>query len=422
MIRRLFVLLLLMLASQPLAAQTFPKLTGRVVDAANLLDPAQEAALTQKLDALEQQSGRQLVVATLPSLEGRTIEDYGYRLGREWGIGSKEEDDGVLLIVAPNERKVRIETGYGARVFLTDALSSIIIRNAITPRFKAGDFPGGIDAGVDAISEQMRLPPAEAAKRAAGGRGGRGDEPAVERRRRRHSARLLGAGDRLRLPELRAACVRAANIAASGGGAGGSIPMVVLWGLDAHQPCFARRRRRRWLWRIRWRRRWRRRRLFGRRRQLRRRRSVGLMVTLSLQPDDHRKVSEAIAAAEAASDGEILTIVSADSDSYHDVALHWAVAAMIGVLALSAWQAARLASLWEAVIRLGRNGKRGRSPVRGDGAGGARFPADAADPQAARGSGGADSRRDQGAPGPPPRHCLVQGGRRTPHRSAAPRC
>ena len=77
------------------------------------------------------------------------------------------------------------------------------------------------------------------------------------------------------------------------------------------------------------------------------------MVSLSLQADDHRKVSEAIAAAEASSDGEILTIVSADSDSYHDVALHWAVAAMIGVLALSAWQASRLASAWESLFGWG---------------------------------------------------------------------
>lgn len=163
--RRFLAALLLLFAALPAAAQTFPPLTGRVVDGANLLDPAQEQALTQKLQALEQQSGRQLVVATFPSLEGRSIEDYGYRLGRTWAIGDKEKDDGVLLIVAPNERRVRIETGYGARVFLTDALSSIIIRNAITPRFKAGDFPGGIDAGVDAIAEQMRLPPEEAAKR-----------------------------------------------------------------------------------------------------------------------------------------------------------------------------------------------------------------------------------------------------------------
>ena len=80
------------------------------------------------------------MVATVKSLEGRTIEDYGYRLGRTWAIGQKGKDDGVILLVAPNEKKVRIETGYGARVFLTDAVSSVIIRESILPRFKAGDF------------------------------------------------------------------------------------------------------------------------------------------------------------------------------------------------------------------------------------------------------------------------------------------
>ena len=150
----------------PAHAQDFPKLTGRVVDQANLLDPAQEAALTAKSDALEKRTGRQFVVATVSSLEGRPIEDYGYRLGREWGIGNEQKDDGVILLVAPNERKVRIETGYGARVFLTDAVSSIIIRNDILPRFKAGDIPGGIAAGSDRIVETMELPEAEAVKRA----------------------------------------------------------------------------------------------------------------------------------------------------------------------------------------------------------------------------------------------------------------
>ena len=122
----------------------FRKLTGRVVDQANLLDPGQEAALAAKLAAVEQRSGRQFVVATLASLEGRTIEDYGYRLGRTWAIGDEAKDDGVLLIVAPNEKKVRIETGYGARVFLTDAVSGFIIRNSITA---AGSRPATIPAG-----------------------------------------------------------------------------------------------------------------------------------------------------------------------------------------------------------------------------------------------------------------------------------
>ncbi|CAN5360666.1 hypothetical protein BH10PSE12_BH10PSE12_19940 [soil metagenome] len=143
-------------------AQTFPKLTGQVVDDANLLDPAQEQALTAKLAALNTQSGRQLVVATIPDLQGYDIADYGYRLGRAWGIGSKDKNDGSLLIVAPNERKLRIEAGYGVEGILTDAMSSRIIRNAITPRFKAKDFAGGINAGVDQIAQLLTLPPDQA--------------------------------------------------------------------------------------------------------------------------------------------------------------------------------------------------------------------------------------------------------------------
>jgi uncharacterized protein len=165
-IRFFGIWLAVMLAATPALAQTFPKLTGRVVDQANLLSPAQEAELTARSDALEKRTGRQFVIATVASLEGRPIEDYGYRLGREWGIGNEQKDDGVILLVAPKERKVRIETGYGARVFLTDAVSSIIIRENILPRFKAGDIPGGIAAGADQIITTMELPAAEAAKRA----------------------------------------------------------------------------------------------------------------------------------------------------------------------------------------------------------------------------------------------------------------
>jgi uncharacterized protein len=158
--------LAVLVAATPAVAQTFPKLTGRVVDQAGLLTPAQVVDISSKSEALEAASGRQFVVATVNSLEGRTIEDYGYRLGRTGGIGQGEKDDGVILLVAPNERKVRIETGYGARVFLTDAVSSVIIREAIVPRFKAGDMGGGIVAGSDQIISMMQLPAAEAAKRA----------------------------------------------------------------------------------------------------------------------------------------------------------------------------------------------------------------------------------------------------------------
>ncbi|HEU0310752.1 MAG TPA: TPM domain-containing protein [Sphingomicrobium sp.] len=155
-----------LLAATPALAQTFPKLTGRVVDQADVLTPAQEADLTSKSEALEQRTGRQFVIATIASLEGRTIEDYGYRLGREWGIGNEQKDDGVILLVAPSDRKVRIETGYGARVFLTDAVSSVIIRESILPKFRDGDLPGGIAAGAGQIITMMDLPPEEAARRA----------------------------------------------------------------------------------------------------------------------------------------------------------------------------------------------------------------------------------------------------------------
>lgn len=161
----LFALLALLgLAAGAARAQEFPKLSGRVVDAANILSPQQEAQISARLSGLEVQSGRQLVVATVPDLGGRDIGDYGYRLGRAWGIGSKDKDDGALLIVAPNDRKVRIEVGTGLEGILTDALSSRIIRNAIVPRFKQNDYPGGIVAGVDELATLLALPPEEARK------------------------------------------------------------------------------------------------------------------------------------------------------------------------------------------------------------------------------------------------------------------
>lgn len=156
------VLAWLALLTPVLHAQDFPKLTGRVVDAANLLDPAQEIALDARLESLEKQSQRQLVVVTIPDLKGQDIADYGFRLGDHWGIGDKNRDDGALLIVAPQERKVRIEVGYGLEGVMTDALSSRIIRNEIIPYFRKNDFPGGINAGADAIIKLLLLPPEEA--------------------------------------------------------------------------------------------------------------------------------------------------------------------------------------------------------------------------------------------------------------------
>ncbi|MCW1403022.1 TPM domain-containing protein [Novosphingobium sp. MW5] len=163
----LAVLLLAALASLlalPAQAQTFPKLTGRVVDGANIIPDDVEARLVQKLDGLEKQSQRQVVVVTLPDLQGYDIADYGYQLGRNWGIGDKERNDGALLIVAPTERKVRIEVGYGLEPILTDGLTSLIVQQQIVPAFKAGDMPAGIEAGTDAIIKQLTLPAEEAAK------------------------------------------------------------------------------------------------------------------------------------------------------------------------------------------------------------------------------------------------------------------
>jgi len=158
--------LLALLLAAPASAQTFPPLTGRVVDQAHLLSPEQAAALDTKLAELERQSGRQMVVATVPDLQGYAIEDYGYRLGRAWGIGQKKANDGLLLLVAPNERKVRIEVGYGLEGLVTDALSSVIIHRQILPHFRDKDMAGGIVAGADALIQLLQLPPEEAQARA----------------------------------------------------------------------------------------------------------------------------------------------------------------------------------------------------------------------------------------------------------------
>jgi len=156
----------LLLGGAAAEAQTFPPLSGRVVDAAKLLSPEQVAQLTQLSAQVEQASTRQLVVATIPDLQGYPIEDYGYRLGRAWKIGQKDANNGIILIVAPNERKVRIEVGYGLEPIMTDALSSVIINDTILPKFKAGDMAGGIMDGAAAIAEQMKLPLEAAEQRA----------------------------------------------------------------------------------------------------------------------------------------------------------------------------------------------------------------------------------------------------------------
>jgi uncharacterized protein len=162
--RLLFVVLALV--AMPAMAQTFPPLSGRVVDAAKLLSPDQTKQLEDLSAQIEKASSRQFVVATIPDLQGYPIEDYGYRLGRAWNIGQKGANNGIILIVAPNERKVRIEVGYGLEPIMTDALSSVIINDTILPKFKAGDMAGGIVDGAAAIGEQMKLPLEVAEQRA----------------------------------------------------------------------------------------------------------------------------------------------------------------------------------------------------------------------------------------------------------------
>lgn len=147
----LAVLFLQMPAQPAFATPDFPALTGRVVDEADLLSSSQKSRIAKQLEQHEAATSNQVVVVTLPSLQGTTIEDFGYQLGRHWGIGQAEQDNGLLLIVAPNERKVRIEVGYGLEGDLPDATAKVIIEQYILPAFRNDDFPYGIAIGVDTI-------------------------------------------------------------------------------------------------------------------------------------------------------------------------------------------------------------------------------------------------------------------------------
>ena len=150
-----------LLIGAALAATNFPALTGRVVDDAHILSPVATADLERKLADLEQKSQIQLVVATVPSLDGQEIEPYANALFRAWKLGEAKQNNGALLLIAPKERRMRIEVGYGLEGTLTDAVSSIIIANAIAPRFKAGDYNGGVTRGVDDIITALTTDSAE---------------------------------------------------------------------------------------------------------------------------------------------------------------------------------------------------------------------------------------------------------------------
>jgi uncharacterized protein len=169
-------MVMLMMALAEAAAPIFPALTGRVVDEAGILSPATRGRLDQELARHEQGTGEQVVVVTLASLQGYTIEDFGYQLGRHWGIGQSGRDNGALLIVAPKEHKTRIEVGYGLEDRLTDAQSRIIIEQVMLPAFRRGDYDTGVldgtaavlrvlGGGAPVVGAQQQQPPAGTAPR-----------------------------------------------------------------------------------------------------------------------------------------------------------------------------------------------------------------------------------------------------------------
>ncbi|TNH96254.1 TPM domain-containing protein [Aeromonas sobria] len=155
MILRALLPFLLLWTAALQAAPDFPALSGRVVDEAALMSRKQAHQLTQQLAAFEKRSGIQLVVVSIDSLDGEIIEEYGYQLGRHWGIGQKGKNNGVLLLIAQDERKVRIEVGYGLEGALPDAIAANIIHGRILPAFKRGDMVAGIMAGSQSIMKAL---------------------------------------------------------------------------------------------------------------------------------------------------------------------------------------------------------------------------------------------------------------------------
>jgi uncharacterized protein len=149
------------------ATAAFPTLSGRLVDAAGVLDPANRKALVARLEALEAATGDQLVVATVASLHGSPIESYANRLFNIWKLGRKDNNNGVLLLVAPSERKVRIEVGYGLEGTLTDAVAKLIIEQSMVPHFRANDLVGGITQATDDIVQVLTGDAAQWQRRAA---------------------------------------------------------------------------------------------------------------------------------------------------------------------------------------------------------------------------------------------------------------
>ncbi len=296
----LVAMLAAMLLGPAAAEPKFPELTDRVVDEAGLLSGQDYAALVEELKALEDTSTDQVAVVTLKSLQGYPIEDFGYQLGRKWGIGQKGKDNGILLIVAPNERKVRIEVGRGLEPVMTDAMSKLIIENAILPAFRRGDYPGGIRAGVRDIKDVLL-----------------GDAEAVKERAKTTRARLgipNAAAHSLPLLDGARPLHHVGGLSLIAFGAAGDGRTTARHLLPSRQfrqlgrGLVERRGQRR------------RRRLVGRRRRLRRRRLLGKLVgdgSMKLfSTEDEARVSQAITQAERKTSGEIVVVVAARSDAY----------------------------------------------------------------------------------------------------------
>ncbi|MFL6258471.1 MAG: TPM domain-containing protein [Thermoanaerobaculia bacterium] len=166
------ILLLLLLPLAGAAAKDIPPLTGRVNDTASLIPADQRQRIEAQLAQFEQQTGDQVAVLTVDSLDGEAIEDYANKVGRAWALGQKGKDNGVLLLVSKGDRKMRIEVGYGLEPVLTDLQTKVIQDQVIIPYFKKGDFGGGIEAGVNAILSTINGKPVQPAPEAQPSGGG----------------------------------------------------------------------------------------------------------------------------------------------------------------------------------------------------------------------------------------------------------
>lgn len=160
-----------MLAAAAVPALEVPYLTGRVNDYAGMLDPEEESRIAARLEALEQANGAQVVVLTIPSLEGEVLEEYSLRVAETWGLGDEEVDNGLLFLIARDDRKLRLEVGYGLEGVIPDVLAGRILRNVVQPEFRAGRFVAGIEAAVETIATAIEGGDVSSLARSSGSEG-----------------------------------------------------------------------------------------------------------------------------------------------------------------------------------------------------------------------------------------------------------